>query len=144
MPAAHASRADIVQLLREGLGNVRIADTLGVRRDRVARIRAEEDISPCERTWPTQGVTLEQKWTAHTQPVTGGHMRWTGPMRGTTPNFCHGGNQSARRVAFRLGHGRDPVGPVLPGCGHDWCIAPDHTTDTPMRNASQKSYGRAA
>jgi hypothetical protein len=129
---AGVPRADIIRLLAEGHSDREIGRRLHTNPKRVGRIRTELELPQYE---PTT-IPLEQKWTTHTQPTPGGHLRWTGPLRAGTPNLVHGGrNYSARRIAFRLGHGREPAGRVLPGCGQSWCIAPDHAEDTAMRRA---------
>lgn len=138
-------RADILALLREGHTNKYIGRTLHVSPHRVGRIRREEGLPPADR-W--QGLTIEQKWITFARPVARGHVRWTGAMRGCTPNLVHRRlNHSARRVAFVMGHGRDPVGRVLPGCGAVWCIAPEHATDEVVRRADaiySRIFGTAA
>ena len=138
-------RADILALIREGHTNKYIARTLGACRHRIGRIRAEEGLPAAARR---QGLTVEQKWATYAKPAARGHMRWTGAMRGCTPNLVHQHvNYSARRIAFQIGHGREPLGRVLPGCGAPWCIAPDHATDEPMRRADAKYqaiFGSAA
>lgn len=134
-----ASRADIIALLQEGRSNKYIARTLHTRPMRVARLRTELDLPPVK---PVSALTIEQKWTTSTRQVPGGHVVWTGSVRGCTANLIHRGrNYSARRVAFELGQGRPPVGRVLPGCGHPWCVAPDHATDEQLRRADHL-YGR--
>jgi hypothetical protein len=142
---AGVPRADIIALLQEGRPNKYIARTLGTSRIRVARLRTELDVPPYK---PTLGLTLEQKWQTHARTVPGGHTRWTGGTRGCTANLIHAGrNYSARRIGFELGHGRPPVGRVLPGCGFQWCIAPEHATDTVIRRADSlygQIFGRAA
>jgi hypothetical protein len=126
-------RADIIALLQEGHANNYIGRTLRTSPQRVGRIRAELGL-PVYR--PGSGLTLEQKWAAFARPAHGGHMQWFGGMRCGTANLVYqGSNYSARRVAFQIGHGREPVGRVLPSCGHDWCVAPEHATDGPMRRA---------
>lgn len=126
-------RADILALIREGHSNRYIGRALHTNPKRAARIRAEEDLPPAERR---QGLTVEQKWATYAKPAEGGHMRWTGRLRDGTPNLVHQHvNHSARRIAFRLGHGREPVGRVLPDCRVSWCIAPGHTTDQVVRRA---------
>jgi hypothetical protein len=144
-PSQGVPRADIVQLLRAGYGNVHISLELGCSRPRVARIRAEEDLPPVARK---TGRSLEEKWTANARPTTGGHMRWAGFRRDGTPALTHQQRKhSARRIGFQIGHGRKPIGRVLPGCGRAWCIAPEHATDEPMRRANALRtglFGRAA
>jgi hypothetical protein len=126
-------RADIIALLSEGHSDRYIARTLGTYPKRVSTIRTELDLPHYQ---PTPGATLEQKWAARAEPATGGHMRWAGALRGGMPNLMwKQRNYSARRVAFVIGHGREPVGRVRPGCGQAWCIAPEHATDEPMRRA---------
>lgn len=140
-----ASRADIIALLQEGRSNKYIARTLHTRPMRVARLRAELGLPPVKLI---SGLTIEQKWTTSTRQVSGGHVVWSGGVRGCTANLIHQGrNYSARRVAFELGQGRPPVGRVLPGCGHAWCVAPEHATDEPMRRADSlftTIFGKAA
>lgn len=126
-------RTDILALLSEGHSNKYIARTLKACRHRIGRIRSQEGLPPAERR---QGLTVEQKWATYARPAGRGHMRWAGGIRGCTPNLVHQRvNYSARRLAFRIGNGRDPVGRVLPGCGRPWCVAPEHATDEPMRRA---------
>ena len=140
-----ASRADIIALLQEGHSNREIGRRLHTNPLRVGHIRTELDIPEYK---PHPALTLEQKWATHARPATGGHMRWDGTLRGGMPNFVYlQRNYSARRVAFELGHGRPPVGRVLPGCGQGWCVAPEHATDEPMRRADALYagiFGRAA
>ncbi|MGW0577320.1 hypothetical protein ACWD25_15385 [Streptomyces sp. NPDC002920] len=140
-----ASVADITALLREGHSNKGIGRRLHTSPHRVARIRQEAGLP----NWrPGSSLTLQQRWEVHARPARGGHMRWAGSLRGGTPNLVwRQDNYSARRVAFVIGHGREPIGKVLPDCGLAWCIAPEHTTDGPMRRADhlyKRMFGRAA
>ncbi|HEY9353737.1 MAG TPA: helix-turn-helix domain-containing protein [Nocardioides sp.] len=141
----NGSRADIIALLQEGHSDREIGRRLHTNPPRVQRIRQELDLPPYK---PTPALTLEQRWATRTHSVSGGHMRWTGSLRGGMPNLVYlQRNYSARRIAFAIGHGRDPVGRVLPRCEHSWCIAPDHATDAPMRRADtayHAIFGRAA
>lgn len=138
-------RADIIRLLAEGHSDREIHRRLGAYPRRVGRIRAELGIPMWE---PKPALTLEQRWEANTRTVPGGHMQWKGTLRGGMPNLVYlQRNYSARRVAFEIGHGRQPEGRVLPGCGQPWCIAPEHATDEPMRRADAKYaaiFGNAA
>lgn len=131
--------ADIIALLREGRSNNEIGRRLHANPLRVARIRRDLAIP----NWrPAPALTLEQRWEVHARPTADGHMRWAGSLRSGTPNLTYRQRDySARRIAFRLGHGREPVGRVLPGCGQAWCIAPGHTTDEPMRRADRVYAG---
>ena len=139
------SRADIIVLLRDGHSNREIGRILHTNPKRVARIRGEVDAPPWK---PTPALTLEQKWATRARKVSGGHVRWAGSLRGGMPSLVYRRhNYSARRVAFEIGHGREPVGRVLPGCGQAWCIAPEHATDESVRRADalyERLFGRAA
>ncbi|MEU7399966.1 hypothetical protein [Streptomyces sp. NPDC044948] len=146
MPGAHGvPRADIIPLLHKGLSDRAIGRTLHTNPKRVGRIRADLGLPQYE-TPPS--TPLEDLWKRRTRAVAGGHMRWTGALRSGMPNLVHQQrNVSARRVAFQIGHGREPVGRVLPDCGHSWCVAPEHTTDQPMRHSDvlyQQIFGSAA
>ena len=140
MPGRHGvPRADIIALLHKGYSNREIGRLLRTNPLRVGQIRKELDLPPYERP---PAPTLHEKWAARTKPVTFGHMRWTGGLRSGMPNLMYQQrNYSARRVAFEIGHGRQPLGRVLPNCGQPWCIAPEHATDEPMRRADLL-YGR--
>lgn len=146
MPGPHGvPRADIIALLAEGHSDREIGRRLHTNPKRVGRIRRELELPDYQ---ATPALTLEEKWTTRTNLLAHGHMRWTGGLRGGMPSLTYRRyNYSARRIAFRLGHGREPVGRVLPGCGHTWCIAPEHTTDGPMRRADSvyaRLFGAAA
>lgn len=140
-------RDDIVKLLNEGHSNTEIARRLHTDKHRVATIRQELGIPRWE---PTTALTLEQAWSARTEHIDGGHMRWTGYLReGTCPVFRHRDvDYAARRVSFLIANGREPEGRVLAGCGLRQCVAPAHMEDQPMRTrlSSQVEaiFGRAA
>ena len=137
-PRPNAPRADVVALLREGLSDKRIAKILRTSHMRVARIRADLDLPRYERT----RIALEQAWTARTQPVDGGHLAWDGFWReGIQPVLKHqGAEYSARRLAFRMAHGREPQGRVHAGCGWAPCVRPEHVEDQPMRDQLRTQY----
>jgi hypothetical protein len=139
-------RADIIRLLAEGHSNRGIGRLLHTNPLRVGRIRKELGLP---QAWRKQSITVEQKWATYTRPAGDGHLDWIGYRReGLTPMFMlRGVNYSARRVAFRIKHGREPQGRVLPGCDHPGCVAPACTTDAVMRRADAKYtaiFGRAA
>ncbi|MDX3398402.1 hypothetical protein [Streptomyces sp. ME01-18h] len=134
MPGPHGvPRADIIPLLHEGLSDRAIGRTLHTNPKRVGQIRRELGLPQYE---APPAAPIEEKWASRTTTVSGGHMRWTGTHRSGMPHLVwQQRSVSARRIAFQIGHGREPVGRVLPGCGHSWCVAPEHTTDQPMRHA---------
>lgn len=132
-------RADIVALLSEGYSDREIGRRLRTNPKRVGRIRAELDIPQYR---PTPALTLEQAWSAQTEQLDDGHVRWTGYLReGTFPVLKHCGvDYAARRIAFLIAHGREPEGRVLAGCGWRECVAPTHVTDQPMRARLTAQY----
>ncbi|CAM5619641.1 putative protein OS=Streptomyces aurantiogriseus OX=66870 GN=GCM10010251_92260 PE=4 SV=1 [Streptomyces aurantiogriseus] len=73
-------------------------------------------------------------------------MEWTGHRNQYgTPVLKHGGRDAGRthsayQVAFRIKHGRDAVGPVIPNCGFDGCVAPSHVEDAPMRELTESTF----
>jgi hypothetical protein len=54
-----------------------------------------------------------------------------------------GRKESALRVAFRMTHGRDPIGPVRVGCRTPWCVAGPHLTDRLLRTQRTLTPGTA-
>ncbi|MFJ8146610.1 hypothetical protein ACIQ6R_16285 [Streptomyces sp. NPDC096048] len=129
---ANADRGQIVALLLDGHTDDAIRRELRVDAKRIAVIRREEDIARA----PRPVVTFAEKWAAHTVPADGGHVAWTGRRRENTPSLVYRGREySARRAAFEEHYGREPVGNVLPGCGWEPCVRPDHLEDRTIRQA---------
>lgn len=120
-------RVDIAELLRAGLGNHAIAKQLHCDRVVVARSRAALRIPDVSR----QPLTLEQKWKANAAAVEGGHLRWTGARSsGGTPIMSYRGVMyTAARIAFRIKHGREPVGYAFAECTLNHCVSPDCVDD---------------
>ncbi|MGW7785994.1 hypothetical protein [Streptomyces tricolor] len=137
-PRPKAPRADVIALLQEGRSDKYIGRTLRTSPMRVARIRAELDLPRYER----QAISLEQAWRARTKPTTDGHLLWRGFHReGIHPVLKHqGAEHSARRLAFRIAHGREPEGHVMAGCGLRECVHPRHVEDQPMRDALRTQF----
>lgn len=133
----HPREAEIRALLAQHSSNA-IARRLGVDRAAVRRIRREAGIA-CVRA----EQTLEEKWAAFIRPVEGGHLEWTGE-RGTatgTPLMTYKQKRhSAAAIAFRLKHGREPVGYAVADCGRTHCVAPDHVDDEPGRQRTREQY----
>ncbi|MGW4648089.1 hypothetical protein [Kitasatospora sp. NPDC004289] len=130
MTRQHPKHNTIETLLRQGLSNAAISRQTGADKSIPARLRADLGIPPTD----PQPLTLEQKWTANTREVDGGHLEWTGPVTSTssaTPVMRYRDQlYTAGRIAFRLHHGSDPAGYAKPGCGMRHCVAPDHQVDT--------------
>jgi hypothetical protein len=132
---------EIIALLREGYSDRYIARTLHADPKRASQLRAKFDLPPARRSV----LTLEQAWTARTRPADDGHLLWAGAVVHGTPVIRHRGRMhTARRIAFRIEHGREPVGLVRPGCGRDDCVAPAHVEDQPMRDQYNAIFGAAS
>jgi WhiB family redox-sensing transcriptional regulator len=71
---------------------------------------------------------------AHTKPEQGGHLVWTGPAQMSVA----GRHVSFTRLAFEVGTGTPPYGPVKASCDRYRCVAPEHLTDATVR-AARKS-----
>lgn len=128
MRPQNATREQIASSLREGKSDSAIARALRVDKARVRRIRAELGIP----VHVVQVPTLVEKWAAYTRPVDGGHLEWTGERgsRSGTPTMRYREKSiSPAAVAFRIRHGREPIGQVFAECGMRHCVAPDHVDD---------------
>lgn len=127
----NGSDQDIEALLRQGLSDKQIGKRLHTNPKRAARIRARLGLPAIE----SPRLSFEDRWAANTEPVDGGHLRWTGRLRdGTTPAVLHEGRDaSPRRIAFERLHDRPADGRVLPGCGYGPCVRPEHLEDQVMR-----------
>ncbi|MFF9554551.1 hypothetical protein ACF1DY_01785 [Streptomyces albus] len=123
-------RRDVADLLRQGLSDRRISEQLHVDAKAVAATRKALGL-PKHRPGRAPAASLEEAFWARTEPVEGGHLRWTGTRgRHEAPIVCFRGRRvSAYRVAFGLSHTREPRGHCSPGCGYPGCVAPEHVDD---------------
>lgn len=81
----------------------------------------------------TEPRTLEEKWWSRTVPTSDGHLMWTGAPDMRWQGRVH----KSTRIAFRIGHGREPIGYVRPDCGTPGCIHPRHVEDQPGRQRTR-------
>ena len=135
-------RADIVELLRAGTPDIRIAKQLHVSPKTVRATRQAIKLPAPKRGSEAAYASLEEAFRAHTEPVDGGHLRWTGYVdsAGGLPVLSYRRRrQAVPRVAFRTHYGREPVGNVLQTCDYEGCIAGAHLADRPMREANQRA-----
>lgn len=86
---------------------------------------------------PRQPRTLQSIYDAGTERVSGGHVVWTGQKK----IVFEGKVFTPRRLAYLLGRGRIPDGPVLPGCGVEECVLPAHLTDYAERSVCGSTSG---
>jgi hypothetical protein len=137
-------RPDIAELLAAGYGDRTIARQLGVTIRYVEHARATLGI-PAGRPGPKTAGTPEDLFWRRAQPTPDGHLIWPAYSPRNGAHVKHGGSRhSVHRIAFRLGHGREPVGRVETGCGRTGCVHPRHVEDQPMRNQYTAIFGSAA
>ncbi|TFI30102.1 helix-turn-helix domain-containing protein [Streptomyces sp. 4R-3d] len=133
------SRAAIAELLKAGHTAKAIARQLHVHTRTITAVRKTLDLPPT-RSGPKPSDPEALFW-RRTQPTDDGHLLWPGASR----QLRGGDNKlSVYRVAFRIGHGREPVGNVMTGCGRPRCVLPAHVEDRPMRQQYKAIFGEAS
>jgi hypothetical protein len=81
-----------------------------------------------------RGTTPQEVYDTSARPVEGGHVEWQ--SNALNPAVTIGGQSKlVTRFAFELGHGREPVGPVIRTCAHERCIAWEHLADRVIRDS---------
>lgn len=135
------TRNAIVELLHAGYSDRHIARRVHVANRRVHEVRAELGL-PEVQPGPKPSAPEDRFWrfAKHTDD---GHLLWP-LVDNTIREGREGPKQSVGRVAFRMRYQREPVGKVLPGCGHDGCIHPAHVEDRLMRDQFRTIFGKAA
>jgi hypothetical protein len=134
-------RADVVELLAAGYGDRTIARRLNVSIGSVERARVILRV-PGGRPGPKPTASREDLFWRRTQPTPDGHLLWPtySPRNGAV--IKHGGTRwSVHRIAFRIGHGREPQGRVTTGCDRPGCVHPRHVEDQPMRTQYDAIFG---
>ena len=102
--------------------------------------RAQRDPSQPRRTRP-RPTSLDEAFRARTEPLDGGHVRWTGSTSHGTPTVRFENNSySAYKVAFRAQYGRDPEGLVTSTCDMPGCVSGWHVADRPMREKTDAAF----
>ncbi|MEU2402771.1 hypothetical protein ABZ609_00295 [Streptomyces rubiginosohelvolus] len=126
-------RADIATMLRDGVPQQDIMRTLHVGAALVVSTREALHMPPPRRGGqPLRPIKTE--FYARTEPVDGGHLRWTGHYANGLPKLGRQGTHySAYRLAFGFIHDREPVGHVRPGCDYPKCVEPTHLEDQTIR-----------
>lgn len=126
-------------LAKEEVSNRSVARRLGVSDRRVDEVRKRIGLPTYVRGRRSPYRSWEEAFTQQSEPVEGGHRRWTGTReRAGTPVVRHRASiQTAYRVAFRLHYGREPEGYVTQSCGIPGCVAGGHQLDRIMREAQR-------
>ncbi|MER6976014.1 hypothetical protein [Streptomyces carpinensis] len=140
-----ASWEGIARILQaENAPDAEVAERLGCRESFVARVRRELGMEP----WPVRANTgvrwprrdahevseeTRQRFFEQRKVTDDGHRRWLGRhLKDGTPLFVSG--QTAYRVAFRIGHGQDPIGQIRVECEMPHCVEGGHLSDRLMRD----------
>jgi hypothetical protein len=134
-------RADIAELLRQGVPQIQIARQLRVAPLTVQKTREALGLPTPRRGRRDTYASLEDAFRQFAEPIDGGHVRWVGYRdKDGTPRVCYRQvPQAVPRVAFMLHNNREPVGKALPTCGMKGCIAGGHLADRPMREAHRRA-----
>jgi transposase-like protein len=130
----------IANLLRQGLPHEEIVRRLGASRETIRRIRTDLGLPPARAGRPETYASLEDAYRANTEPVEGGHVRWTGCTDTGSAYICFRKERiTAGRLAFTLHHNRSPVGRVEISCDMAGCVAGAHLTDRRIRDANRRA-----
>ncbi|MDR3081332.1 MAG: hypothetical protein LBV60_10485, partial [Streptomyces sp.] len=131
------------ELLYAGVSNHNIARETGTSHRRVAAIRASLDL-PDARTIKGPATAEDLFW-RRTKPA-GDHLEWDGDRNSTGVPVLHttGRMYTARRIAFRIRYGREPIGRVTAGCDQPDCVHPRFVEDQPMRDQYTATFGDQA
>lgn len=87
---------------------------------------------------PQKKRTLRSVYDDHTVRLHDGHLAWTGPSQ----LYVGGRRYTPLRVAFIVGRGYEPNGPVTAECGRD-CVLPEHLADMTERSGCGTRNGYA-
>lgn len=134
------ARADIAELLHAGLSDRAIGRQLNADPKTVSAVRVALGL-PKARPGKKPAATVQDLFWERVRPTDDGHLLWTGCTTGGTPVLRHGGRQyTARAVAFRLRHGRDPEGYVTPACTVERCVRPECMDDRITRQRTDALF----
>ncbi len=133
-------RADIAELLHQGLPNHVIARQLHTSPNTVQKTREALGI-PNLTLGPRPAGSPEELFAARTEPLPGGHLKWTGTnSEGSLKFRWQGRDHSATAIAFRIRTGRDPVGRARTSCDLPLCVAPAHVSDQAERDRDNAAF----
>lgn len=134
-------RTDVADLLHQGLSDRAISLRLHCDAKGVARARATLGL-PKAKSGYRAAASVTDLFHARTEPLDGGHLRWTGSTStaGLASVRYAGRQHTALRIAFRIQHGREPVGHCSTECGQPGCVAPAHVDDDTTRTRTRAVY----
>lgn len=123
-----------------------LAERFGCGPETVARVRRETGAPAYSAGYRARREAFEEAYATRAETVEGGHRRWTGTVTkdGVPMVSTRFGQETAARVAFRIAHGRRPVGHVKATCTYPHCVAPDCVADRPLREELRRTAGAVA
>ncbi|PWI16062.1 hypothetical protein DI272_19220 [Streptomyces sp. Act143] len=123
---------EIARLLKSGpISDNAVIEQLHCGKKTVAQVRRDLGLPryrPPARTWG------REDYERLSVPLRGGHRRWRGRFDAYGIPYANR-SMTAYRLAFRVHHGREPVGRVQSTCTYKRCVAGEHLADRPMRQA---------
>ncbi|WP_328434511.1 hypothetical protein [Streptomyces sp. NBC_00425] len=122
-------------LKTESMGNAQIAAKLGVGAEAVRKVRADLGMSAYRHRLKVWTWAEFEKSAPRLQ---GGHRLWKG-RRGPSGVPMANRRLTAYQLAFRLHHGRDPVGKVTGRCRKKGCVEGSHLVDKILRDGIDAS-----
>lgn len=135
--------ARIAAMLRAGATYDTIRDELHVGTLTIAAVRRQHGIpTPSDRRrGNTAARAPEQTLAHHSRPAPDGHTHWAGPIDASGKPILWNRHKALNgwRVAFRVHHGREPVGRVTVACDDPRCIAGAHLADRTIREANRRA-----
>jgi hypothetical protein len=140
----------VARALQEGdprqLSDLALAAEYGCSVGLVARVRRDLKAPAYARGKRPTRQALEDVFRERSRPAAGGHREWTRQVAasGTPVLSWRGQHVTAGRVAFKMAHGREPVGQVRPTCTFEHCVEPKHQADRLMRQASRATLAEVA
>lgn len=121
------------ELKTEDIGNKPLGARLGVCYTSVARVRADLGMPAFRHRLK---VWTPEEFERAAPKIQGGHRLWKGRFG---PSGVPMANRvlTAYQLAFRLHHGREPVGKVMGRCRKKGCVEGAHLVDKVMREATE-------
>lgn len=108
-------------------GGLSEAERRAILRRRAIDVPEEPDPRPVN--------TFAGVWGNRHQPLTDGHIGWTGAV----PVYIGGGYYTPQQISFRIDRGRPPAGIVRRTCPVDGCVHPKHLRDQQERDAARQA-----
>jgi hypothetical protein len=125
-------KALTIPMLKAGATYAQITAEVGITSPTIHRIRLDAQLPATVHARPSRSIP--DGLSLYTQPEPGGHLLWTGPMRGRAAAlWAEGRVHNPRVLTFEAHRGRAPVGRLFKTCDAAGCIAGAHLSDARLR-----------